>query len=317
MALLSHSSPLERISSALFPDIQLWIKRDDLLHPTVSGNKMRKLKYNLLQIGDARPTLVSMGGAWSNHLHALAHAAKLLDFKSIGLVRGLHAAQHALNPTLSDCAAQGMQLRFVSRDDYRDLRDLAAAWRQWVSPNTEDYVWLPEGGSNSAALAGVAELVAELADDLGEELKAYPSCIHSATEVPDTIIVACGTGATLAGILAGLGGKGRVIGIAAVSNAGYLRQQVLQLLRDAGYPAYQNFEILLDYTHGGFAKTTPELMQFCALFSQTTHIQLEPVYTGKMLHALSELCRRGKFRQGERVVAIHTGGLQGLRGYSL
>lgn len=301
MTLLSFSSPLERVFSELFPHIQCWIKRDDLLHPTVSGNKFRKLKYKLLQLGDTRPTLVSMGGAWSNHLHALAHAAQILDLKSIGLVRGLHAAQQVLNPTLSDCAEQGMHLHFVSRDDYRELREQPEAWRKWITQDTENYLWLPEGGSSIAAVAGVAELVDELIDDLNA--------------VPETIVVACGTGATLAGILAGLRGKGRVIGIAAVNNAVYLRQHVQQLLLDANYPVYQNFEILHNFTHGGFAKTTPELMRFCDQFFETTQIQLEPVYTGKMLYALSELCRQGKFFEGEKVVAIHTGGMQGLRGY--
>jgi 1-aminocyclopropane-1-carboxylate deaminase len=301
MPLLSHSSPLEKVNSALFPQIQLWIKRDDLLHPTVSGNKFRKLKYNLVQAGEHRPTLISMGGAWSNHLHALAHAAQLHGLSSIGLVRGLHAAGAPLNATLVDCQNAGMQLHFVSREDYRVLRDHPLAWQRWANGNPDDYLWLPEGGSNSQAIAGVAELVQELVDDLGD--------------VPDTVVLPCGTGTTLAGVVAGLKGRARVIGIAAVNNSAYLSQQVQQLLRDAAFPTHNNFEILLDFTHGGFAKTTPALMQFCDHFFAETQIQLEPVYSGKMLYALAELCRQGKFAQDERVVAIHTGGLQGLRGY--
>jgi 1-aminocyclopropane-1-carboxylate deaminase len=301
MALLSHSSPLEEVHSSLFPQIQLWIKRDDLLHPTVSGNKFRKLKFNLVEAGEHRPTLISMGGAWSNHLHALAHAAQLHGLASIGLVRGLHAAQLPLNATLADCQNAGMQLHFVSREDYRDLRDQSSAWLRWVNGDPDRFLWLPEGGSNTQAIAGVAELVQELIDDLAT--------------VPDTIILPCGTGATLAGVVAGLKGRARVIGIAAVNNAAYLDQQVLQLLRDAAFPVHNNFEILHGFTQGGFAKTTPELMQFCRYFFSETEIQLEPVYTGKMFYALAELCRQGKFAPGERVVAIHTGGLQGLRGY--
>lgn len=302
MPLLSHSSPLEKVSCSLFPQIQLWIKRDDLLHPTVSGNKFRKLKYNLAQAREHRPTLISMGGAWSNHLHALAHAAQLHGLSSIGLVRGLYAANSPLNATLVDCHDAGMQLHFVSRDDYRVLRDQPLAWQRWANGNPDDYLWLPEGGSNAQAIAGVAELVPELIHDLGD--------------TPNTIILPCGTGATLAGVVAGLNGSARVIGIAAVNNAAYLSQQVQQLLRDAASPAHDNFEILLDFTHGGFAKTTPALMQFCEHFFAETQIQLEPVYSGKMFYALAKLCRQGKFAPGERVVAIHTGGLQGLRGYS-
>jgi len=301
MPLLSFSSPLEPLLNDVFPNIQLWMKRDDLLHPSVSGNKFRKLKYNLVHASEYRPILISMGGAWSNHLHALAHAAQLLGLSSIGLVRGLHAAHSPLNATLSDCQSAGMQLQFVSRDDYRELRDNVDAWQKRVDRDPKEYLWLPEGGSNALALSGMAELVDELKQDLGG--------------TPDTIVVACGTGASLAGILAGLRGQGRVIGIAAVSNAGYLRQQVQQLLLSAGHPAYQNFEILLDFAHGGFAKTSPELLRFCEQFSQQTRIPIEPVYTGKMLFALADLCRSGKLVKGERVVAIHTGGLQGLRGY--
>lgn len=303
MAFLSHSSPLEPVRSSLFPHIQLWIKRDDLLHPTVSGNKFRKLKYNLIQADEHRPILVSMGGAWSNHLHALAHAAQLHGLSSIGLVRGLHAAKSPLNATLTDCQNAGMQLHFVSCDDYRDLRDSSSAWQRWVDGHPDRYLWLPEGGSNAQAIAGVAELAQELIEDLGS--------------TPDTIILACGTGATLAGIVAGLKGSARVIGIAAVSNATYLHSQVQQLLRDAGFPAYNNFEIWHDFAQGGFAKTTPALMQFCNDFISQTQIQLEPVYTGKMFYALAELCRLGKFAPNERVVAIHTGGLQGLRGFQI
>jgi 1-aminocyclopropane-1-carboxylate deaminase len=301
MSLLSFSSPLEPLLNDVFPNIQLWMKRDDLLHPSVSGNKFRKLKYNLIQAHENRPILISMGGAWSNHLHALAHAAQLLGLSAVGLVRGLHAAHSPLNATLSDCQSAGMQLQFVSRDDYRTLRDQPDFWRNWITQDPKEYLWLSEGGSNSLALTGMAELVDELRQDLGS--------------TPDTVVLACGTGASLAGILAGLRGQGRVIGIAAVSNAGYLRQQVQQLLLDAGQPAYQNFEILLDFAHGGFAKTSPALLQFCEQFSQQTQIPVEPVYTGKMLFALAELCRSGKFVKGESVVAVHTGGLQGLRGY--
>ncbi|MFZ6801737.1 1-aminocyclopropane-1-carboxylate deaminase/D-cysteine desulfhydrase [Undibacterium sp. Di24W] len=301
MPLLSFSSPLEPLLNDIFPNIQLWMKRDDLLHPSVSGNKFRKLKYNLIQASKNRPILISMGGAWSNHLHALAHAAQLLGLSSVGLVRGLHAEHSALNATLSDCQSAGMQLQFVSREDYRKLRDQPDIWKNWVTQDPKEYLWLPEGGSNALALTGMAELVDELKQDLGR--------------TPDTIVLACGTGASLAGILAGLRGQGRVIGIAAVSNAGYLRQQVQQLLLDAGQPAYQNFEILLDFAQGGFAKASPALLQFCEQFFQQTKIPVEPVYTGKMLFALAELCRSGKFVKGERVVAIHTGGLQGLRGY--
>ncbi|WP_395009323.1 1-aminocyclopropane-1-carboxylate deaminase/D-cysteine desulfhydrase [Undibacterium sp.] len=304
MNFLSHSSPLQALHSKLFPGIELWVKRDDLLHPQISGNKSRKLKYPLLALAadPARTTVVSMGGAWSNHLHALAYAGQLLNFKTLGLVRGLRDDSHALTVTLNDCAKFGMQLRFLSRNDYRELRDNSRAWHGWTDIEPSKCLWLPEGGSSIPAVHGIAELVTEIVDVLGSP--------------PERIIVACGTGATLTGIIAGMQNQGNIIGIAAVQNADYLHTEVRQLLALAGYPAYENFDILHHFTHGGFAKTSPTLLNFCAEFSAETQIPVEPVYTGKMFFALHQLCLAGEFKQGEKIVAIHTGGLQGNRGFS-
>lgn len=301
MNFLSHSSPLQNIDSALFPGIKLWVKRDDLLHPQVSGNKFRKLKYSLLTADPKQTTLVSMGGAWSNHLHALAHAGDILGFRTIGLVRGYAGEDQPLTATLHDCAELGMQLHFVSRTHYRELREQENRWQAWVDTDPRPCLWLPEGGSNTAAVRGVAELVAEVIEELGSH--------------PTSIVVACGTGATLAGIVAGMQNQGRVIGIAAVQNSQYLQDDIQLLLQSAEYPTYHNFEILHDFTHGGFAKTSTGLLEFCARFVADTKIPLEPVYTGKMFYALHQLCKAGKFSEGERVIAVHTGGLQGNRGF--
>lgn len=301
MNFLSHSSPLQKIESELFPGVDLWVKRDDLLHPEVSGNKFRKLKYSLLAANPAQTTLVSMGGAWSNHLHALAHAGHLLGFRTIGLVRGYPGQDQPLTATLDDCAKLGMQLHFVSRASYRELREQANRWQAWVDIDPSLCLWLPEGGNSIAAVRGVAELVTEMIEEIGE----YPA----------SIIVACGTGTTLAGIVAGMQNQGRIIGIAAVQNSQYLHAEVLQLLARAEHPFYANFEILHDFTHGGFAKTSGSLIEFCARFVADTKIPVEPVYTGKMFYALHQLCHAGKFAEGEHIVAIHTGGLQGNRGF--
>ncbi|MFZ6751581.1 1-aminocyclopropane-1-carboxylate deaminase/D-cysteine desulfhydrase [Undibacterium sp. Ren11W] len=294
-------SPLQVLKSRFFPGIQLWVKRDDLLHPMVSGNKFRKLKYPLLALQDSSPTLVTMGGAWSNHLHATAHAAKLAGYPALALVRGYAQGQGQITATLEDCLALGMQLQFVSRDSYRQLRDVPGAWRQYVTAPTPQHVWLPEGGSDPAALPGVAELVTEIVSQLGL--------------VPDTVLVACGTGATLAGILAGMQGRGRVLGVAAIKNAEYLHAEIAGLLCRAAYPAQSNYELLCDFHHGGYAKAPPALRQFCLELTAETGLSLEPVYTGKMFYALHQLLAAGKFQRGERVVAIHTGGLQGARGF--
>ena len=302
MPFLSFSSPISQIETHFPSEIELWVKRDDLIHPNISGNKFRKLKYPLLSLANSQAmqsTVISMGGAWSNHLHALAHATNLMQMKSIGLVRGIiNTEQTSLTPTLQDCVDLGMTLHFVSREEYRQLRQDEQAWRAHVDEIETPYLWLPEGGSAPLAVKGVAELIDEL------------------PFIPDTIVVACGTGATLAGLVAGMQGRGHVIGIAAVQNAHYLHQQVSDLLQVAQYPAYTNFEILHDYHHGGFAKVNDGLLQFCEQFTLTNTIPVEPVYTGKLFYAIEQLAKTNFFKPNERVLAIHTGGLQGARGFS-
>lgn len=270
------------------------MKRDDLLHAEVSGNKFRKLKYPLLALQGRKPALVTMGGPWSNHLHALAHAGALGGWPTIGLVRGVAGVESA---TLDDCRRLGMQIRFVSREDYRQLREDAQAWRRHVDVGDDCHVWLPEGGSAPAALRGVAELVDEL------------------PFIPEVVMVACGTGATLAGILAGLQGRGRVVGIAVLKNADYLHNEISLLLQQAGYPAYKNYELITDAHHGGYGKAPPELRQFCRDFSQEFGLPIEPVYTGKLFYALRKMQQAHAFGEDERVLAVHTGGMQGARGF--
>lgn len=303
-------SPCQQVVSRFFPGIELWVKRDDLLHPQVSGNKFRKLKYPLQQLAGRSPTLVTMGGVWSNHLHATAHAAALAGWPSIGLVR---AAPEMQTATLDDCRALGMQIIPVTRDAYRVLREQAEAWRSQLAPHMAadmpgvaevaeaDYVWLPEGGSTADALHGVAELVDEAIAQTGF--------------VPDSIVLACGTGATLAGVLAGLRGRSQVLGIAALKNAAYLHEDIAGLLRQAAYPAYDNYALLTEHHHGGYAKAPLALREFCQVFSAETGIAIEPVYTGKVLYALMQLCQSGQWQGGKRVLMVHTGGLQGARGF--
>ena len=303
----TQASPLEKVSSKLFPNTNLWVKRDDLLHPTVSGNKARKLKYQLPSHVHPRPTLLTMGGAWSNHLHATAHAAHLLGLASFGIIRGHHHLMNNLTPTLADCQRVGMRLLSVNQDQYRQLRLPQATWatelikqlEDQIDSKLDDVLWMPEGGSAPAALRGVAEIIAELPTKTA------------------TIAVACGTGASLAGLLAGLGGQGKVLGIAVLKQAEHLHQDIARLLREARFPAHNNYELLLDFHHGGYAKITNELLTFCAEFLADTGIPIEPIYTGKLFFALHHLARESRFSGGRPVIAIHTGGLQGLRTYSI
>lgn len=300
---LPLASPLQRVQSHLFADLEVWIKRDDLLHPMVSGNKYRKLKYCLPRPSDSSSlTVVSMGGPWSNHLHALAYACREMRLPSRALVRGLRKDTDPLTPTLLDCIEQGMQLQFVSREDYRLLRSSDSHWRHLIQAADDGFFWLPEGGSSPLALRGVSEILGEIKQELGTK--------------PDLIVCACGTGATLAGIIAGLAGHGKVIGIAAVQNAHFLKNKVQDLLQEAGYPPYTNFEILTEYDHGGFAKTTPALLNFCLNFEHETGIPIEPVYTGKLFYAVAQLCQLKRFNKTQKIVLVHSGGLQGRRGFT-
>ncbi len=271
--------------------IKLWIKRDDLLHPIISGNKWRKLKYTLDHaLSEGADTLISMGGAYSNHLHALAYVGKALGLKTIGLVRG--EQPETLTPTLSDLQNWGMVLKFVSRFDYRLLRQYKGCY-DLPGLKPRQY-WLPEGGAQALALKGVEELVNEI--DV-----AY-----------DILCVPCGTGATLAGIIDMVPDQVSVMGFAALKNAEFLQTDVESLLPRP----CSNWQINMDYHFGGFAKTSAELMTFMADFEFKTGIPLEPVYTGKMIYAIYNLITKHTFKPGQRIIAVHTGGLQGKRGFN-
>lgn len=270
--------------------VELWIKRDDLLHPIISGNKWRKLKYNLNHaLFHQADTLISMGGAYSNHLHALAFAGQQLGLKTAAFVRGERPAQ--LNPTLIDLQQWGMQLDFVSRSDYRQLRQ----YKNYDSlPDlVSGQYWLPEGGATDLALQGVAEIMSELKQEF------------------DMLMVACGTGATLAGLIAAAPVDMQILGVAALKGGDFLNADVKQLLPQA--ISRHNWQILLDYHFGGFAKYTPELKLFMHQFAAKHDVALDPIYTGKLLFAFYDLLNQGYFKPGQRILILHTGGLQGAR----
>ncbi|MBE0471242.1 MAG: 1-aminocyclopropane-1-carboxylate deaminase/D-cysteine desulfhydrase [Methyloprofundus sp.] len=273
--------------------IELYLKRDDFLHPIISGNKWRKLKYILehaLTLNTQK--IISMGGAYSNHLHALAYVGKLLGIRTEARIRG--ERPEILNSTLSDMLDWGMHLEFVSRSDYRLLRKYKA-YDALPGLQKGEY-WLPEGGAMDLALLGVAELVAEIG-------LAY-----------DVLCVPCGTATTLAGLVSAAPNK-QVLGFAALKGAEYLNQEVNALLKNTACHNNEWF-IQLQYHFGGFAKIKPELLHFIRGFEQAQCIKLEPIYTGKMLYGIYDLISQGYFKSGQKIIAIHTGGLQGNRGFS-
>ncbi|GAB3828130.1 1-aminocyclopropane-1-carboxylate deaminase/D-cysteine desulfhydrase [Hymenobacter jeollabukensis] len=277
--------------------VRLRLLRDDWQHPELPGNKWRKLQYNLLAAREqGQNTLLTFGGAYSNHLAAVAAAGRLQGFRAIGVVRGEEA--EALSPTLQQCRADGMQLHFVSREAYRRRHD--PAWvAELLTALGPAYV-LPEGGTNTLALRGVAELVQEL-DEAGE---AY-----------DALAVACGTGGTLAGLLTGLDGRRQAVGVAALKGADWLAAEVDALTEQAVGRRYTNYHLHHGAHFGGYASYSTELLGFIEEFYLRHRVVLDPVYTGKLLVGTLQLIEAGYFAPGSTVVAVHTGGLQGWAGF--
>ncbi len=274
--------------------VQLHIKREDQLHPEVSGNKWRKLKYNILQAkAEGVRAVLTFGGAYSNHIAATAAAAKLHQLNSIGIIRG--EEHQPLNTTLHLATENGMELIYVSREAYRTKE---AVLTSLGYAGGEVYV-IPEGGSNALAVKGCAEILSE------EEIAAY-----------EYFAVACGTGGTLAGILAALNHRKQALGFPALKGGSFLKNEVDELTKQHSGKLYHNFQLVPDYHFGGYAKWKPELIEFINRFRQEQGIPLDPVYTGKMLFGLFDMIEKNRFKPGTQILAIHTGGLQGIAGFN-
>lgn len=266
--------------------IQLDLKRLDLVHPQVSGNKFFKLKYNLQQAQQQNKTgVITFGGAYSNHIAATAYAAHLLSLKSFGIIRGEELATQPLNTTLQTAQSFGMQLKFISRHDYRQ-RHNPEFLHQLEQLYPDSYI-IPEGGTNALAIQGCREILS------AQDLVNY-----------DIFCCAVGTGGTIAGLIESSTEKHQVLGFSALKGD-FLQRDVAQLTTK------HHWKILDDYCCGGYAKTTPELRQFIQDFETKYQIPLEQVYTAKMLMGIFDLIKQGYFAQGTRILAIHTGGLQG------
>ncbi|RDV14150.1 1-aminocyclopropane-1-carboxylate deaminase/D-cysteine desulfhydrase [Pontibacter diazotrophicus] len=289
-------TPLQQLTDPFLQERQvaLWIKREDLLHPEISGNKWRKLKYNLQEAKQLQHhTLLTFGGAYSNHIAATAAAGKAFGFKTVGVIRG---EEHLpLNPTLRFATSCGMQLQYVSREKYRQKDD--PAFLQELSEQYNQPYILPEGGTNTLAVKGCTEIVKDISIDY------------------DYVCCASGTGGTVAGIIASLAGKKQVLAFPALKGGDFLQKEIEQLVYNFCGQTYHNWQLITDYHFGGYAKVKPELLAFMQAFQKQHHMPLEPVYIGKMLYGLFDLIQKGFFPSGSRVVAIHTGGLQGNAGF--
>lgn len=286
---LLRSSPLQKLNAALFTDkkVEVWVKRDDLIHPFISGNKSRKLHFIL---DDARKKgkthLVSFGGAFSNHLLALASAAAENGFTSTAFVRG----EDVQNDTLFLCRMLSMQLIFTNRESYRN-KD--ALFTHHFSGDESAY-FIDEGGAGELGAKGCALLIDELPRTF------------------DHLFCACGTGTTAAGLINGLSAKKlptKVHVISALKNGSFLRDEIDKLLHKP-----QVYQLHTGYDFGGYAKATAQLLSFIQNFIAKTGIVIDPVYTGKMFYALFEEINFGLIEEGSTVLAIHTGGTMGLLG---
>ncbi|MGW7281485.1 1-aminocyclopropane-1-carboxylate deaminase/D-cysteine desulfhydrase [Streptomyces sp. NPDC054844] len=281
-------SPLEEVADERFErrGVRLLLKRDDLVHPELVGNKWRKLAPNLA-MADGR-TVVTFGGAYSNHLRATAAAGRLLGLSTVGVVRGQELAGRPLNASLARCAADGMRLHFVDRATYRRKTEPETLAALLSAVDAEDAVVVPEGGSNAEAVRGCRAL--------GEELG----------EHADVVALACGTGGTLAGLAAGLPPGRRSLGIP-VLKGGFLTDDIRRLQIRA-FGGLRGAWSLDDRFHcGGYARTTPELDSFAEDFEHRHGLPVERVYVAKMLHALLTLTEEGGFPRGTTLTAVITG----------
>ncbi|WOH35906.1 pyridoxal-phosphate dependent enzyme [Thalassotalea fonticola] len=290
---------LSPVNQIVHPDfnkygVEVFIKRDDLIHPIISGNKWRKLKYNLRSAQELGcQQILSFGGAFSNHIHALAFACKQQNLQAIGVIRGEEQYQH--NFTLSWAKYWHMELRFIDRITYKK-RNNADYIAQLQAEFPEAFI-VPEGGSNQLALPGVGEVITEL-----NEQSEY-----------DYLLTPVGSGGTIAGLIKTDNNQHKILGIAVLKQGDYLANEVNALLGD-GADNYNKWQILNQFHRGGYGKYKPEDAERMLQFSQTTGIPLEPVYSGKMILALLDLLEQDYFKAGAKIMLLHTGGLQGLGG---
>ena len=274
-------------------EVSLFIKREDELHKHVSGNKFRKLKYNLLDaIDKGYNTLLTFGGAYSNHIAALACAGRLYGFKTIGIIRGdeLEGREDLIqsNSTLSFAKEHGMRLEFISRELYRDKSD--PKLQGVLKERFGDFYLVPEGGTNGLAIKGCEEILTEQDAEF------------------DYICVSVGTGGTISGLINSAGEHQQVLGFQSLKGD-FLAAEIAK----HAIPRH-NWSLIKEYHFGGYAKVNENLISFINRFYRSTTIPLDPVYTGKMMYGLVDLIKNNHFEKKSRILAIHTGGLQGVEG---
>ncbi|MFY7912947.1 MAG: 1-aminocyclopropane-1-carboxylate deaminase/D-cysteine desulfhydrase [Emticicia sp.] len=299
--ILTLPSPLQKINDDKFTAhcMEVFVKRDDLIHPEISGNKWRKLKYNLL---DAQKQgirqIVTFGGAYSNHIYATAAAGKYFGFETVGIIRGDELNENS-SETLRFASKCGMKLHFLTRTEYRSLREQPDA--NWIIQSYRNARIIPEGGTTPLSISGVGEMVDEIVEQLGQ--------------APDYILCPVGTAGTISGIIANTNSQTKVIGVCVLKNGQYLLNEIDTLLKSNTMsnvsrvlkPANINYEILWSEHHGGYAKKTPELIDFVSKFNAEHDFEIEPIYSGKMFFAFYQHFLE-IIKPNSKVVLVHTGG---------
>jgi 1-aminocyclopropane-1-carboxylate deaminase len=266
--------------------IKLFIKRIDLIHPFVSGNKYYKLKYNLLEASKQNTnTILTFGGAYSNHIAATSFAANEKGFKSIGIIRGEETLP--LNDTLSFAKENGMELHYVSREEYRQKN--SSDFIEKLKDKFGDFYLIPEGGSNKLAIKGTQDILDK-------------------NDTQNFICTAIGTGGTISGIINSISDNQKVLGFPAIKGSEDLEKDI------SSWTNQQNWELITDYHFGGYAKISEMLIQFILDFYDKNNIPLDAIYTGKMMFGILDLIDKDYFEKGSEILAIHTGGLQGNKG---
>jgi len=270
-------------------NIKLYVKREDLIHNIVSGNKWRKLKYNFDYVINNRiKTVLSFGGAYSNHLHALSWLAKKNKIKSIALVRGEELSKK--NPTLSFCLKNNMELHFLDRKIYRESK-YDNETINMIKKNNKNLFIIPEGGFNDLGVKGCEEIMNEVDDFF------------------NIICCSIGSGCTAIGLIKSLHESQFFLGFSSFKNSNFINQNIEHYINFKS-----NWNINADYNFGGFGKINIDLKNFMDFFEKNNNMKLDPIYTSKLFFGLFDMISKKKFPKESRILAFHTGGLQGLQG---
>ena len=277
-------------------EVELFIKREDKIHPLVSGNKFRKLKYNIAEAKKLKKkSLLTFGGAFSNHIIATAVSGKITGLKTFGIIRGDELAKNLNetlenNETLREAHKNGMQFHFVSRTDYRQKN--SHVFLEKLKNKFGDFYLVSEGGTNCLAVNGCMEILTKEDVDFN-----YICC-------------AVGTGGTISGLINSAANHQKIIGFPALKG-NFLSDEIKKYsVRNDNWSLYSN------YHFGGYAKYNSDLIRFINEFKEKTNVQLDPVYTGKMLFGILDLIKKNTFKKGSKILAIHTGGIQGIAGFN-